>query len=138
MFRKASSDILLRKLAVKFVKRNKTKKISVHSDFTFEDIVCASQEDNKDLGNNFNEYIEIMGMNTTWADETIIQATSSLLKAEIKICCLSRGMENPNWNTVSPINPNKQNKFPEIVLGQMNQNHFVGTRKLFVDDTMYW
>ncbi len=77
-------------------------------------------------------------MNTTWADETIIQATSSLLKAEIKICCLSGGMENSNWNTVWPRNPNKPIKFPTIVLGQMNQNHFVGTRKLLVDDTMYW
>ncbi len=36
----------------------------------------------------------------------------------------------PSWKV--RVNPNKPIKFPA------NQNHFVGTRKLLVDDTMYW
>ncbi len=88
------------------------------SEFTFETLIRSSQEDLKNLGNSFEDYITIMKKNTTWADDTIVLGTSSFLRAEIKVCCHSEGTEVANWHTVLPREANLLVPCPSVVVGQ--------------------
>jgi hypothetical protein len=129
---KKRADIVLRKLAVDFLKENRDRTFSDVSRLTYADLVESAQLGHKSLGITYHEYLGKMQNCNVWADSPVIYATAEVLQAKLKIFCLSVNALEPNIQIVSPKSTVGNFEASEIVLCQFSQCHFVGTVRYYL------